>query len=70
MKKIYNQPTCLVVELRGRDAMLTSISATDGTTGLGDVGFGGTTSTPNGGVSVTSADTKGISDVNLWDEEW
>ena len=50
--------------------MLQSISATDSGTGLSGTSFGGTTSTPNGGVSVSSADTKGISDVNIWDNEW
>ena len=65
MKKIYNQPMCLVVELGSRDAMLQALSSQDPTRGLG-VGFGGGTDTNN----VTSADTKGVSDVNVWDEEW
>ena len=64
MKKIYNQPTCLVVQLGSRDALLQSISATS--TGLDDTSYGGTTS----GNSIGSADVKGMTDVNLWDEEW
>ena len=61
VKKTYNQPTCLVVELSSRDAMLQSISNTaDG------MSFGGGTGTND----VTSADTKGVSNVNVWDEEW
>ena len=64
MKKTYNQPTCLVVELRGRDALLTSLSAQN--TGLDGTSDGGLTSTN----SIGSADTKGVSDVNLWDNEW
>ena len=66
MKKIYNQPTCLVVELGSRDALLTTLSSQDPVTGLG-VGYGGGTNSLGDGVS---ADTKGVSDVNLWDKEW
>jgi len=62
MKKIYNQPICVVVELRGRDALLTSMSA-DESTGMK---YDGTTS----GRGVISADTKATTDVNLWDKEW
>jgi hypothetical protein len=65
MKKTYNQPTCLVVELRGRDAILTSVS---GNYSLDDTSWGGTTSSVSGGVS--EGDVKGITDVNLWDNEW
>lgn len=64
MKKTYNQPTCLVVELRGRDALLTSLSAQN--TGLDGTSDGGLTSTN----SIGSADVKGVTDVNLWDNEW
>ena len=65
MKKIYNQPTCLVVELGSRDSLLVTLSATNSSTGLSGTSYGGTT-----GSTITSADVKGISDVNLWDEEW
>ena len=66
MKNIYNQPTCLVIELRGRDALLTTLSATNSSTGLSGTSYGGTTSDNN----ITNADVKETSDVNLWDEEW
>ncbi|MBQ4229426.1 MAG: hypothetical protein II675_06495 [Bacteroidaceae bacterium] len=65
MKKIYNQPTCLVVELGSRDSLLVTLSATNSSTGLSGTSYGGIT-----GSTITSADVKGISDVNLWDEEW
>ena len=61
VKKIYNQPACLVVELRGRDALM-SVSAE---TSLG-VGYRGTTSDNN----IQDADVKSTSDVNVWDKEW
>ena len=65
MKKIYNQPTCIVVELASRDALLQSVSATSSLTGTS---FGGETSTN----SITDADVKeqNVTDVNLWDKEW
>ena len=62
VKKTYNQPTCFVVQLRGRDALLSSVSAA-GTTGMS---YGGTTSVNE----ITNADVKGTNDVNLWDNEW
>ena len=69
MKKTYNQPTCLVVTLGSRDALLQSISATNSTTGLDGTTYGGATSSAAGGA-ITSGDVKGTSDVNVWDEEW
>ena len=66
MKKIYNQPTCLVVELASRDAMLQAVS---GNVTLTGTRYGGTTSTAEGGP-ITSGDVKGMNDVNLWDNEW
>lgn len=65
MKKTYNQPTCLVVELASRN-MFMDVSGNDSLTGTK---FGGTTSSAEGGA-ITSGDVKGMSDVNLWDEEW
>ena len=64
MKKTYNQPTSLVVELRGRDAILTTISGNSG--GLDGTSSGGSTF----GNSITDSDVKGMTDVNLWDNEW
>ena len=61
VKKIYNQPTCLVVELGCRFALLGLSGNLDGTSN------GGSTSGkefPDGG------DVKGIADVNIWDNEW
>jgi hypothetical protein len=63
MKKTYNQPTCLVVQLRSRDSLLVTVSATNS---LSNTRYGGTTSVN----SVTDADVKGTNDVNLWDNEW
>ena len=58
MKKIYNAPTLICVELRTVNMMATSeysianiSSVTDGSDG-------------------DYIDTKGFKDVNLWDEEW
>ena len=65
MKKTYINPTIVTVQLRGRDAILTSVS---GFATLDDTSFGGTTS--GGGNNITDADVKGISDVNVWDNEW
>jgi len=62
VKKIYNQPTCLVVELGCRFALL-GLSSGD----LDGTSNGGGTSGkefPDGG------DVKGITDVNVWDNEW
>lgn len=66
MKKTYNQPTSFVVELRGRDAILQSIS---GGSSLDGTEFGGSTSGNEGGFP-DGGDVKGITDVNVWDEEW
>ena len=62
MKKIYNQPACIVVTFGSRDALLQSVSA-QSTLG---VTFRGTTS----GNDVTDADVKGVTDKSLWDNEW
>ena len=68
VKKTYIVPELFVVQLASRDAMLQSVSATST---LGGTRFGGTTSTPNnGGDAITDADVKGITDVNVWDNEW
>ena len=64
MKKTYITPTVLTVELGSRDALLTSISATNETTGLGGTSYGG--GSTSGGV--TSGDAK--ESKNIWDEEW
>ena len=63
MKKIYNQPTCLVVQLGSRDALLQAVSSSDleGTT---------TSSSGTGGSGISEGDVKGIADVNIWDNEW
>ena len=63
MKKTYNQPTSFVVELRGRDAILQSIS---GGSSLDGTESGGKTS-DNPGIE---GDVKGVTNVNVWDEEW
>ena len=68
MKKIYNQPSCIIVELGSRDSLLVTLSATNSSTGLSDTGYGGTTS--GGSNNITDADVKGTSGVNVWDEEW
>ena len=61
VKKIYNQPTCLVVELGCRFALLgLSSGDLDGTSNGGGTG----------GSSISEGDVKGIADVNLWDNEW
>ena len=67
MKKTYNQPTCIVVELASRDAMLQSVSATISLTGTS---FGGRTSAST--TTITDADVKeqNVTDVNVWDKEW
>ena len=70
MKKTYNQPTCLVVELSSRNALLITLSAQNATTGLEDTSYGGTTSSAAGGAGISEGDVKGFSDVNLWDNEW
>ena len=62
MKKTYNQPTCIVVELNSRNALM-SVS---GTGTLDGTSSGGGTKASN----VTECDVKEIGDVNVWDEEW
>lgn len=57
MKKTYINPETIVVQLMPTTAMLQA-------------------SNPNvqvstsGSVDAASVDTKGVSDVNVWDEEW
>ena len=63
VKKIYNQPTCLVVELGCRFALLGLSGNLDGTSN------GGSTSEKEGGFP-DGGDVKGIADSNLWDNEW
>lgn len=60
MKK-YISPAMLTVQLASRDAMM-SVSATGTLTGTR---YGGNT-----GTTITDADVKTTSDVNLWDNEW
>ena len=60
MKKTYNQPTCLVVELgMKRNFMLTG-SVQSGERILDDGGQG----------DGTDIGTKGITDINIWDDKW
>lgn len=65
MKKTYIAPASLTVQLRGRDALLQSVSGNS----IG-LGYGGDTDTSG----IISADVKEqyppISDVNVWDDEW
>lgn len=56
MKKIYNQPTCLVVALGTCKMMAESLT------------IGGETITSSEDILVKEENT--LSDVNLWDEEW
>ena len=64
MKKTYNQPSCLVVELgMRRAAMLTASKDTLGGTGTQILKNGGT-------GDGTDIGAKGVSDVNVWDKEW
>ena len=65
MKKIYNQPTCLVVEISSCNVLITI----SGESTLNDTSYGGNASTAAGGP-ITSGDVKGMTDVNLWDSEW
>ena len=64
MKKTYISPAALTVQLGYRDALLQSVSSTEG---LGGTSWGGSTSQEGG---PSSADVKGMTDVNVWDEEW
>ena len=65
MKKTYIAPASLTVQLRGRDALLQSVSGNS----IG-LGYGGDTGTSG----IISADVKEknppINDVNVWDDEW
>ena len=63
MKKIYNQPTCLVVQLGSRDALLQTVSASEG---LGGTSSGGNTNE----AGIGEGDVKGHTSINVWDEEW
>ena len=65
MKKTYNQPSCFVVVLGSRNAMMITLSANNASMGLDGTSYGGNT-----GTTVTTADVKGVTDVNLWDNEW
>ena len=60
MKKRYNRPTCLVVELSMRRSAMLTASEIGGPQILNYEGEG------NG----TDIGTKRMTDVNLWDEEW
>ena len=59
MKKTYNTPVMLCVELRTVNMMSTSEQSF--------TGFKGTAGT---GTSDDEIEVKGTSDVNVWDEEW
>ena len=59
MKKIYNTPVMLCVELRTVNMMATS-----------EQSFTGFKETVGTGSSGDEIDVKGTSDVNVWDEEW
>lgn len=63
MKKIYNQPTCLVVQLGSRDALLQAVSSSD---------LEGTTTSSSGTEeeNIVEGDVKGLSSNSIWDEEW
>ena len=63
MKRIYSQPTCIVVELGNRDALLQSVS---GGVSLEGTSFGGTTFESE----VPDADVKGFGNRSIWDNEW
>jgi len=56
MKKIYNQPTCLVVALGTCKMMAESLPFGEGTIDKSE------------DILVKEENT--LSDVNLWDEEW
>ena len=58
MKKIYNQPTCLVVVLGTMHMMAESLTINDG----------GATIQSSDAILVKEQNTP--SDVNLWDNEW
>ncbi len=60
MKKIYNQPTCLVVALGTCKMMAESLPF--------GVPFGEGTIDKSEDILVKEENT--LSDVNLWDEEW
>ena len=56
MKKIYNQPTCLTIQLGTIHMMAESLP----------IG-GGSTITDSDDILVKSSTT---TDINLWDKEW
>ncbi len=60
-KKVYISPNLVVVELNTRHTIM-QMSAYDSL----DMNYEGDTSTGN----VIEADSRVISDKNLWDEEW
>ena len=57
MKKTYISPELLIVQLRPATAILTVSDP--------DVGI-----TSSEFVNAASVDAKGITDVNVWDDEW
>jgi len=59
MKKTYIIPETIVVRLMPTTAMLQAVSNPSVTV-----------STTSGAVAADEVDTKGVSDVNVWDEEW
>jgi len=60
MKKTYNQPTCLVVELGTAKGMMQASSLAIDKSGNNII-------SSSGDILVKEGNT---SDVNLWDEEW
>ena len=64
MKKTYIIPESIIVRLSGRELVMLQGSAKIQIGGSDPVDYGGTS---EGGMT---GDVKGISDVNLWDDEW
>lgn len=60
MKRTYINPEIIVVSLMPTTAMLIVFSNPSVSINLD----------PNASVDAGSVDTKGISDINIWDEEW
>lgn len=63
MKKTYKAPKYKTIDLTGEEMIAQSISSQD----LDGTSYGGNTSSldlPDGG------DVKGVSHMNLWDDEW
>ena len=58
VKKTYINPEIIVVRLMPTTAMLQAVSNPS------------VTVSTNGSVDAGEVDTKGVSDVNVWDEEW